>query len=351
MNCVKDAKKVYTCEHCNYITYRKAEYDRHLNTKKHSKNVESKSDDLFTCCNCGTMYKSRQGLWRHQKVCIASIEKEPGKETRASVPLVQEPATVGTDVFAMPLEISMEHQIKLKELELEEKKLEMQRDIEKEKIKLQQETNLTQNKMMEEMCNSQKMIGSAIEKMGSTTNNTMNNSNNNSNNTVNHFNLQVFLNDTCKDAMNIMDFVKTLRYTPDDIDRVGRLGYAEAISKLLIEGLNELHETQRPIHCTDAKREKMYVRHDNEWKKDVESTSNLKKAIKVVGHQNMATLEEWKTKHPLHNQPTSKQHTDYLEICNQTMNGMLDEDDKEFKKILKKIVPETTISKDKGIKE
>lgn len=346
MNCVKDAKKVYTCEHCNYITYRKAEYDRHLKTKKHNKNLESKCEDMFTCCTCGIVYKSRQGLWRHQKTCVPE-----GKQDIKSEIIVSQPDPNVTDIFATPIEISVEHQIKLKELELEEKKLEIQRDIEKEKLKLQQETNITQSKMMEEMCNSQKMIGTAIEKMGTTTNNTMNNSNNNSNNTVNHFNLQVFLNDTCKDAMNIMDFVKSLKYTPEDIDRVGRLGYAEAISKLMIEGLNELHETQRPIHCTDAKREKMYVRHDNEWKKDVDSASNLKKAIKVVGHQNMATLEEWKTKHPLHNQPTSKQHTDYLEICNQTMTGMLDEDDKEFKKILKKIVPETTISKDKGIKE
>lgn len=346
MNCVKDAKKVYTCEHCNYITYRKAEYDRHLKTKKHNKNLESKCEDMFTCCNCGTVYKSRQGLWRHQKMCVSE-----GKEDIKSEIIVSQTDPDVSDIFATPIEISVEHQIKLKELELEEKKLEIQRDIEKEKLKLQQESNITQSKMMEEMCNSQKMIGTAIEKMGTTTNNTMNNSNNNSNNTVNHFNLQVFLNDTCKDAMNIMDFVKSLKYTPEDIDRVGRLGYAEAISKLMIEGLNELHETQRPIHCTDAKREKMYVRHDNEWKKDVDSANNLKKAIKVVGHQNMATLEEWKTKHPLHNQPTSKQHTDYLEICNQTMTGMLDEDDKEFKKILRKIVPETTISKDKGIKE
>jgi hypothetical protein len=234
--------------------------------------------------------------------------------------------------------VHVDQKIKLRELELEEKKI----DMEREKIQLQYVTNNTQTKMIE---NQNKMI----EKLGTITNNTMNNSNNsnNSNNTVNNnFNLQVFLNDTCKDAMNIMDFVKSLKYTPEDLDRVGRLGYAEAISKLMIDGLQGLEVSKRPIHCTDVKREKMYIRHDNEWKKDMESTGKLKTAIKVVGHDNMCALEKWKEKHPLYNQFTSKHHSKYMEICNKVMAGMLDEDSKEYRKIMKRLIPETTIVKE-----
>ena len=105
--------------------------------------------------------------------------------------------------------------------------------------------------------------------------------------------------------------------------------------------------TQRPIHCTDVKREKLYVKHDNEWKKDSDSEGNLKKAIKVVGQQNIGSLEEWKEKHPKYNEPRSKDHVEYLEICNQTMTGMLDEDDREYKKIMKRLAPETLIDKTK----
>ena len=340
---MNEKTKEYLCEPCLFRTRKPKEYERHIHTKKHKNNVDEINNNSVVCintqiiikCACGKIYKTRSGFRKHKLTCEAEVVPI-NENNHTKYEDVSNTEPVIQNVFATPVEISVEHQIKLKELELEEKKI----DIEKEKLKLQQENNLTHTKMMEEMCNSQKMIGSAIEKMGNTTNNM------NSNNTVNNFNLQVFLNDKCKDAMNIMDFVKSLKYTPEDIDRVGRLGYAEAISKLMIEGLNELDVTQRPIHCTDAKREKMYVRHDNEWKKDIESTGKLKKAIKVVGQQNMTTLDEWKDKHPQHNQPTSKHHLDYLEICNRTMTGMLDDDDKEFNKIMKTLAPATRIDKD-----
>jgi len=323
---------MYTCHDCLFSSMKKSEYTRHLKTKKHLKNTLSQpipDSDLFECEHCQLSYKTRQGLHTHM---------------RKNHQYVDEKIITSSNVIDIDYK-TMELKYKIKELELEEKRLQI------EEAKLNQD-NMKDDKMINvitEVCNSQKMMSETIEKMGNIAN-TVNNTTNNNNNTINNihnFNLNVFLNDTCKDAMNLMDFIKTLKYTAEDVDSVGRLGYAEAISQLFIKGLNEMDVTQRPIHCTDVKREKLYVKHDNEWKKDSETEGNLKKAIKVVGHQNMGSLEEWKEKHPTHNNPRTKEHTEYLEICNQTMTGMLDDDNKEYKKFVKKIAPETLIDKTK----
>lgn len=321
---------MYTCNACLFNSTKKSEYTRHIKTKKHIKNTLSHpiiDNDLFKCEHCEMSYKSRQGLHTHMKKNHQHI----GEQT--------EPNTNVDDIDYKTMELKY----KLKELELEEKRLQI------EEAKLKQDSMKDDKiiNVMTEVCNSQKMMSKTIEKMGNVAN-TVNNTTNNNNNTINNinnFNLNVFLNDTCKDAMNLMDFIKTLKYTVEDMDSVGKLGYAETISQLFIKGLSEMDVTQRPIHCTDVKREKLYVKHDNEWKKDSDSEGNLKKAIKVVGQQNMGSLEEWKEKHPKHTEPRSKDHTEYLEICNQTMNGMLDEDNKEYKKFVKKIAPETLIDK------
>lgn len=326
---------IYTCTDCFFNSNRKAEYTRHLTTKKHIRNTSKKilpNDRFFKCEHCDLSYKTKHGLSGHIKKCHQKIVDEP-----LSVTVCDD----NTDYKTMELKC------KIKELELEEKRLQI------EEAKLKQD-NTDKDKMMTvitEVCNSQKMMSETVEKMVKVNSSTVNNTTNNNNNTINninHFNLNLFLNDTCKDAMNLMDFIKTLKYTAEDVDSVGRLGYAEAISQLFIKGLNEMDVTQRPIHCTDVKREKLYVKHDNEWKKDSDTDGNLKKAIKVVGQQNMGSLEEWKEKHPKHNNPTTKEHTEYLEICNQTMTGMLDDDNKEYKKFVKKIAPETLIDKTKS---
>ena len=321
----------YTCVDCLFSSKRKSEYTRHLSTKKHARNSSNKNISnlfFFKCDYCDLSYKTKHGLSGHVKKCHEELAHDP----------------LSGSVFDDGIDYkTMELKCKIKELELEEKRLQI------EEAKLKQDT-VKDDKMINvitQVCNSQKMMSETIEKMGNVAN-TVNNTTNNNNNTINNinnFNLHVFLNDTCKDAMNLMDFIKTLKYTEEDLDSVGRLGYAEAVSNLFIKGLNEIDVTQRPIHCTDAKREKLYVKHDNEWKNNEESNGKLKKAIKAVGHQNMASLEEWKENHPKHCDPRSKDHVEYLEICNQTMNGMLDDDDKEYKKVVRKIVPETVIDK------
>lgn len=325
---------IYTCTDCFFNSNRKSEYTRHLTTKKHIRNTSKKTvsnDCFFKCEYCDLSYKTKHGLSGHVKKCHQKIVEEP-----LTAPVSDDNIEYKT----------MELKFKIKELELEEKRLQI------EEAKLKQD-NIKDDKMMNvitEVCNSQKMMTETVEKMvnvNNTVNNTTTNNNNNTINNINHFNLNVFLNDTCKDAMNLMDFIKTLKCTPEDVDSIGRLGYAEAMSKLFIKGLSEMDITQRPIHCTDVKREKLYVKHDNEWKKDSDSEGNLKKAIKVVGQQNIGSLEEWKEKHPKYNEPRSKDHVEYLEICNQTMTGMLDEDDREYKKIMKRLAPETLIDKTK----
>tara|TARA_Y100000816_G_scaffold292296_1_gene286845 strand:- start:701 stop:1741 length:1041 start_codon:yes stop_codon:yes gene_type:complete len=331
-------KQEYVCSHCDYSTFKNSEYQKHIKTKKHlrKKGLLIESDNIHVC-ECGNSYKTRSGFYKHTQTCYSKKADNKAKE----------PTSAENQLKAIEnSNMSIDQYLKMRELELREKELQIQSDIEKEKMRLQEEHNKCQLELEEQRMNREEkrenLMINAMEKVGSAvTNNTVNNTVNNNNN----FNLQLYLNDTCKDAMNIMDFVKSLKCSAEDIERVGRIGYAEAISMLMIEGLKDMDESKRPIHCTDVKREKMYIKDEDEWTKD-ESNNKLKRAINAIGRNNLEAIQEWKDKHPEHNNPQLNSHKKYLEICTKTMDGLMDEDNREYKKIVKRIAPETTINKD-----
>ena len=172
------------------------------------------------------------------------------------------------------------------------------------------------------------------------THNNTNNSNNTHTNSHNKaFNLNFFLNETCKNAMNITDFVDSIKLQLNDLMEVGELGYVEGISKIIVKNLNNLDETERPIHCTDKKRETMYVKDQGEWNKEDDNKTKLKKAITKVADKNIRLLPQFREKYPEYNNSSSKTSDKYDKIVVEAMTS--DEDKNE--KIIKQISKVTTI--------
>jgi len=175
-----------------------------------------------------------------------------------------------------------------------------------------------------------------------------NNNNNNNNNKT--FNLQVFLNETCKDAINLSDFVNQIQVSINDLEETGTLGYAEGISKVFYKyftkNLNDIDYSNRPIHCSDSKRETLYIKDDNQWTKDDEQKTNLTKAIKQVANKNIKKISEWQQLNPEYNNPDSKQNDKYMKIVLNSMSGTTKEEaDKNYEKIVKNIAKEVVIEK------
>ena len=173
---------------------------------------------------------------------------------------------------------------------------------------------------------------------------TITNNINNSNNK--NFNINLFLNEQCKDALNITDFVNSLQPQINDLEETGRLGFVQGISRIFINGLNQLDVHQRPLHCSDFKREIIYIKESNEWSKENDNKDKLLTAIKKVSHKNMQQIQSWQLSNPLYKDPDSKQNDIFNKIVFESMPGSSkEESDKNYNKIIKNIAKETTIDK------
>ena len=169
---------------------------------------------------------------------------------------------------------------------------------------------------------------------------------NNTTNNNNSFNLQFFLNETCKDALNITDFVNQLQVGIKDLEATGRLGYTEGISKIFINGLKQLDINQRPVHCSDSKRETIYIKDENIWEKEDVKHSKLTNAIKDVAHKNIQQIQVWTEKYPEHKDLSSKYNDKYMKLVSEAMPGSTkEESDKNYKKIVTNIMKESLIEK------
>jgi hypothetical protein len=300
----------YHCEYCDYSCSVKFSYDRHLLTSKHIKQCQiaqnetnetqnetkkekkEKREKLSSAniCGCGQVYNSRTTLWRHKKKCSV-VEQSSESDVPSN--------NSKTDKDELINYLMKENQ-EFKQLIL---------DIVKKDTYSQFTTNITNT-----------------------------NSHNKS------FNLQFFLNETCKDAMNIMDFVDSIKLQLSDLEKVGELGYVEGISNIIVKNLNELDVTQRPVHCTDKKRETMYIRDEDKWEKD-ESNSKIKKAIKRVVSKNQRLLPKFKEAHPDCGTYHSKYSDQYNKIIIESVGGSGDNDAEKEEKIIRNITKATTIEK------
>ena len=167
-------------------------------------------------------------------------------------------------------------------------------------------------------------------------------SNNNNNNKT--FNLQFFLNEQCKDAMNITDFTNSITLQLKDLEKVGSQGYVNGISSIIIKELNSLDITKRPVHCSDAKRETLYIKDEDKWEKECPENTKIKKVIKNVETKNIKLINEWIIKHPNFINSMSEENDEYLKIMQETMGGKGDYEENK-NKIIKKIAKEVYIEK------
>ncbi len=164
--------------------------------------------------------------------------------------------------------------------------------------------------------------------------------------TTNNFNLNVYLNEECKDALNLVEFVDGLKVTLSDLEETAKIGYTEGVSRIFINGLNELEAKKRPIHCSDGKREVLYIKESNEWSKEDEKKSHLTKAIKKVSNKNIKQIYEWQKKYPNYKDPESKESDRYMEMIYNTMSGSTtEEQESNMNKIIKNITKKTIIDK------
>ena len=281
---------IFICESCDYITSRESHFKRHVSTLKHTVSVDEtllkqKSTKKYQCL-CGIDFGSRTTLWRHKKSCFITENTQ--------------------------------HDDLLPESGINDKEL---------ILTLLQQNGQLQNQIIE-LCKS--------------TNNTIitNNTNVNSNNKT--FNLNVFLNETCKDAMNIMDFIDSIKLQLCDLENVGKLGYIEGISKIIVKNLKEMDVHKRPVHCSDSKREVMYIKDDNKWEKDNEEKTKLRKLIKRVAHKNSRLIPKYKEAHPDCDTTLSEQ---YNKLIIEAMGGLGDNLKEKEDKIIHRIAKEVTIDK------
>ena len=292
----KNAEK-FICEKCDFVCSKKSNYVNHLLTLKHQKDdADDVLDDAkmpknaaLYFCECGKEYKHRQGLWKHKKLCDESNNAQ---------------------------NLSSE----------------------------QNEIKVLTNLVLDVVKQNQDLTNKLVDICSKNNSNT-NISNNNINSHNKTFNLQFFLNETCKDAMNIMDFVDSIKIQLTDLENVGNLGYVDGISKIIVKNLISLDETKRPVHCTDSKREVMYIKDEDKWEKENENKQKMRKMIKHVTHKNSKLLKEFKTKYPGCEKSESKFSDKYDKLIIEAMGGKGDNDLEKEDKIIRNIAKTVTIDK------
>ncbi len=291
----------FVCDICNYRCGKQSEYNKHLLTAKH-KNLQNPTcgNNINTyICTCGKSYKHSSTLYAHKKKC----QTEPTTHT-------EENTVIGAN-------------------EISEKDLIML--IVKQNTELIKENNEFKNMMMD------------VIKNGTNSNSHNTISNNNSHNKA--FNLQFFLNETCKDAMNITDFVESIKLQLSDLENVAEVGYVEGISNIIVKNLKKLDVTQRPVHCTDKKRETMYVKDENTWEKD-EENKKMHRVVKKVTDKNARLILKYKELHPDCMTYHSRYSDQYNKIIVESMGGSGDNMFEKEEKIIARVSKNVTVDKE-----
>ena len=301
------ATKKY-CDKCDVLCSTIYNYKTHLLSRRHvmethvetfgntiQQNSATPSFSLKYECNfCKKLYKTRSGLWKHKNICLEKKDSSKNNITTVS--------------SCTPHDEIDKNSIILKLLD--------------------QNANL-QNQILE----------LSKEKSTVITHNTIHN---------NQFNLNVFLNEHCKDALNLMDFINSLELQTSDLETTGKIGYAEGISKIFINGLKELELHKRPIHCSDLKREVFYVKDCNIWEKDNKEKEKIKKAIKIITNKNINQISQWQKENPEYYKVDNKKNDEYMQIVYSAMCGeTMDEANKNYEKIIKNVAKEVIINKEK----
>jgi uncharacterized protein YxeA len=299
-------KKIFNCECCDYVCSKNSEYIRHLLTKKHIGNASGNNKiTIIKCKFCNKIYKSKKGLWGHNKICLNVTNITENKiiqDEHMSDESISKASIIDTSNNVIQLLINENKDFKNMIIELVKSNTELQ-------------------KQMIDVC--QKI------QPGNTVINT------NSHNKT--FNLQVFLNEECKDAMNMSDFINSIEIKISDLVNIGKLGYVEGMSNIIIKQLNDTDINKRPVHCSDAKRETLYVKEENKWEKDTPETKQMLTAVWGVNKKNYQILNTWKETHPKCMDSKSNQSDEYMKVVSKVMDGDVENINKVIKKVAKQV--------------
>ena len=298
--------KMFVCEKCSFKCSKQSNYNKHLTTTKHLLRI-NRTDNADTdfICECGKTYKARNSLWYHKRVCKHILQK-PSDEIPSSQPSSQVDMTV-------VLELLKQNQ-EFKDLVIEQTKQLFQQN--------------QQNAMLQE----QLLEAVKDGKLG--------NNNNNTNCNNNKFNLNFFLNETCKDAISFSDFVNSIEVTMDEFIQTGNTGFVNGISKVLMDRIKGMDLHTRPLHCTDFKRETVYIKNEEKWDKEDGDNSHLRQAVKCVAKKNYNQLHQWY----IHKKPDveilgTDECEDYFKFYKSALGGVDKVEDKKFEdKIIKNVL-------------
>jgi hypothetical protein len=301
------------CTICDFKCSKLSNYDSHILTAKHLKMQEKIQNDTKKCqkmltyahsCECGHNFKYHSGLWRHKKKCGVQNEK---------------------------VEISS-----ISEYEPEEYSMDPCSLSDKDLIMLL----INENKEFKQIVLDQYKTIIDLAKTN------VSDSYNNNNSLNKTFNLQFFLNEQCKDALNLSEFVSSVTMELSDLEETGRLGYVEGVSRIINKNLNKLDVYKRPIHCSDLKRETLYIKNDDKWEKECDGNAVILKAVKHIANENIKQITEWRNKHPGCNEADSRKNDTYLNIVSNAMSGSTREEQQDnYSKIISNIAKKVVIVK------
>ena len=313
-----DRKYIYKCEPCVFHTTCKRDYDRHILTEKHLgggslANQIIKSSEGYECYCCHNIFKSRTSIYKHISKCSTSSSR--GTTTSPTQPPNQVDDIISSD----------------------------------ENMIITKEMFMTLLKSNQEMMNN--MLRFLSDKQN-TTNNTTNNTTSantinantiNANTNNNSFNMNVFLNEQCKDAMNMKDFVNSIQLNLTDLENVGNLGYVKGMSNILIDNLQKMDVYKRPVHCSDVKRDTLYVKENNEWARDGPDNPKMVNAVLAVEHKNVALVSEWAKANPRCMNSNTRENERYMKLSKTATDG---EKEGNIAKVIKRVAKNVAIDKE-----
>jgi hypothetical protein len=277
----------FCCEKCNFTANKYSNWAAHLSTKKHIRNTSEEFVINKHICDCGKEYKHMSSLCNHRKTC-------------------NKPKSTGNN-DVMLLEIIKQNQ------EIQNTFIEQNRELQNKLVEMSQTPHIT---------------------------------NNIQNNVQNNFNLNMFLNEQCKDAISITDFIDSLQVEVSDLEATGKLGYVLGISRIFINKLKELDIHERPLHCTDIKRETVYIKDKDVWEKESTEKSTLKQVVKKIARKNLQQLPAWQEQHPEFTKSDTPENNEYMKISLNALGAYSkEEEEKDIDKIMKNVLKEVVIEK------
>ena len=306
MNLMPKNADIFKCEHCDFKCCKQSNWSTHLLTRKHQNRMklneknEVTAAPSFVCKKCDKSYKARNSLWYHENKCSLK-------------PVVAE--KINVDLIERILD---------------------------DRQRILDDNAELRNFIMEQSKMTTETVNKALELCKPVNNNNNNTTINQTNNNNQRFNINLFLNEQCKDAINFSDFVKNIQISYEDLENNAQLGFVNGISKIFLDNLNQLDVTERPIHCTDVKRETMYIKDENIWTKQPDD-DKLQKAIQTVSYRSMGKLAEWKQENPDYKDCNSEFSQKCLDIQKQTLAGS--ERGVYYPKVIHALARETIVDK------